>query len=186
MIVSEPGEYYDGTLDFVSLESGLIVNRLNLEGIYDMDSIHIEYHDTVISEPINFYDLCTKQRYDVGDNDFCSLKYKNEECTEFMERGIITDDYRVLSCKRGPIHDDGRWTKEDQEEYGHLYSWEYTVAKVLRKEEIVYHPEEDEFLQRTKKVFDIEIPEPRQRNVEQIGYEIAKLMNYEIVNVLKY
>lgn len=193
-IFSNPQECGTDTLDFVSLANGQIIKTITMEGFRAWDAMEIVYHSEPISEIASFYDFCRVQRWQIHERErnlLHSLLY-DEDGNRITGKDIpVINQYpastvwTILDCE-----DTGKSQVLDfNDESITAKLWKYNVAICDVTEELVYHPEEDQFLksfqEETGLIWPLEDRRALSSNNDIANY-IASKLNYKVVNILSY
>lgn len=199
-IINRPQECGESTIDFISLETGKVIDFVNLEGFNGSNCI--TYKDEFVGDNIVVYNNCVFGKLNENHiNDYigsraCGQYYIDEDCTlEFdllkqTHRTKSNDIYYVRNIDFIKRIDDPDYINSDKDtnDFMAKYIYKYTLCH-MEKDILVYNQQNDDFYWNFKNKFDIELPyfERRPMDVEKDLLPMcAKLLNFEVINVLHY
>ena len=198
-IINRPQECGEPTIDFISLETGKIIDFVSLEGFNG--SHCITYKDEFDGDDIVVYDDHVWGKIsekNINGHIGCrayGIYYIDENCTQEFDltkqthRTKQNDIYYIRNIEFVKRIDDPDYINSDKntKDFMATYIHKYTLCHM--KKTPVYNQENDDFYWSFKKKFDIELPyfERQTMDIEKDLLPMcAKLLNFKVINVLHY
>lgn len=196
-IINIPQECGEPTIDFISLETGKVIDFVSLEGFNG--SMCITFKNEFIGDNIIVYNngyigkINDPERY--IETPLYHDCYIDEDCTQKIElpkpihRRVQNDDtYYIRSIEFVKRIDDPDYINSDQDtkDFMAKYIHKYTICH-MKKDIPVYNQENDDFYWSFKKKFNIELPFFKRQSMDfekDLLPMCAKLLNFEVINVL--
>ncbi len=199
-IINRPQECGEPTIDFISLETGKVIDFVSLEGFNG--SSCITFKDEFVGDNIVVYDDCFCGKLNEKCiNDYIGSRaygpyYVDENCTQKFDllnqthRTKQDDIYYVRNIEFVKRVDNPDYINSDKfsKDFMAKYIHKYTLCH-MKKYIPVYNQENDDFYWSFKKKFGIELPyfDRQSMDIEKDLLPMcAKLLNFEVINVLHY
>lgn len=195
-IISIPQECGSDTIDFVSLETGKVIDTICITGFHSWRSC-IETKEMPIGDPIILFDnnrLLNKNnvnhlKNEIGESIYKASRgyYTDEDCTipaSFpRQRDLDKKDYVITNVELVKQIPDPQYPNDD--------FWTTHIVKTtatLVEHIDVYVQDNDEFYHYFKNKFDIDLPFYSRQSMhpEDIIKMVAEKLEYEVINILRY
>ena len=199
-IINRPQECGEPTIDFISLETGKIIDFVSLEGFNGSDCI--TFKDEFVGDNIIVYDDCFSGKLNEKHiNNYIGSRaygpyYVDEDCTQKFDLLNQThqtkqdDIYYVRNIEFVKRVDNPDYINSDKDtrDFMATYIHKYILCH-MKKYIPVYNQENDDFYWSFKKKFGIELPYFERQSMDtekDLLPMCAKLLNFEVINVLHY
>lgn len=199
-IINIPQECGEPTIDFISLETGKVIDFVSLEGFNGYYCI--TFKDEFVGDNIVVYDDCFCGKLsEKSINDYIGRAaygpyYIDEDCTQKLDslkqthRTKQDNIYYIRNIEFVKRIDNPDYINSDKDtkDFMAKYIHKYTLCH-METYIPVYNQENDDFYWSFKKKFNIELPyfERRSMDIEKDLLPMcAKLLNFEVINVLHY